>query len=745
MTDAYLDFLARKMERADSHGIDADGCDISDVLFPFQRYIVRWALGRGRAAIFAGCGLGKTLMQLEWARHISERCLIVAPLAVADQTITEAREKLGLEVRYDREDELDPEGIRITNYEHVHKFDAGKIDAVVLDESSILKAFMGKTKREIISRFGGVRYRLACTATPAPNDHMELGNHADFLGVMGANEMLSRWFINDSMNFGNYRLKGHAEGDFWSWVASWAVCCHSPADLGFDDEGYDLPPISYQSHFADVKTKPKDGHLFGGEAVVNATSVFRLKRETAADRARIAAEIANGTDRPVIVWVNTNDESNLVAKLIPDSVEVVGSQTPSEKARRLRAFTDGSARVMVTKPSIAGFGLNWQHCADVVFMGLTYSFEQFYQAVRRTWRFGQERPVTVHTITDAFAEGEIGKVVAAKDEEHQKMVEKMREAMRDHGAGSRSDELKVAANDVSESGRSWEMRQGDCVQLMRKMEDESVRFSVFSPPFSNLYIYSDMREDMGNAADDAEFLEHYRYMARELHRITLRGRLAAVHCKDLPRYRGRDGAAGLYDFPGELRRVMEEEGWQYHSRVTIWKCPVIEMQRTKNNGLLYKTLRADSSHSRQGMADYVIVFRKWVDCDDPFPEPVKHTKDSFPLDQWQEWASPVWMDIQQTDVLNVRVAREDRDEKHICPLQLDLVERCVKLWSNTGDLVFSPFAGIGSEGYVSVKHGRRFLGTELKPAYFEQAVRNLEHAESSSQELTLLDLMERAS
>ncbi len=274
------------------------------------------------------------------------------------------------------------------------------------------------------------------------------------------------------------------------------------------------------------------------------------------------------------------------------------------------------------------------------------------------------------------------------------------------------------------NGTDWHLYLGDCVEVVRGLPDRSVGLSVYSPPFSSLYTYSDSERDMGNSADDEEFFRHYAFLARELLRITRPGRLCAVHCKDLVDYAGRDGRAGLRDFPGELIRLHESEGWKYHSRVTVWKDPVVEMQRTKAHGLLYKQLRADSTFSRQGLAEYVLVFRRWAAEDDEV-EPVSHTPESFPLSQWQEWASPVWMNIRQTDVLNVAVARENEDEKHMCPLQLDLIERCVRLWSNAGDVVFSPFAGLGSEGVVATRCGRRFVGVELKRAYWEQALRYL--------------------
>ena len=276
-------------------------------------------------------------------------------------------------------------------------------------------------------------------------------------------------------------------------------------------------------------------------------------------------------------------------------------------------------------------------------------------------------------------------------------------------------------------GEDFAIYNADTVDFIRQLPDRHVDLSVFSPPFSSLYTYSGSDRDMGNCADDAEFIKHYGFMVGELFRITKPGRLCAVHCKDLVDYAGSAGRAGLRDFPGEIIRVHEAAGWKFHSRTTVWKSPVTEMQRTKAHGLLYKQLRSDSTFSRMGLADYILWFRRWAEEGEEVV-PVTHTSDSFPLDQWQEWASPVWMTIDQTDVLNVEQARGGKDEKHMCPLQLDLIERVVRLHSNAGETVFSPFAGIGSEGYSALRCGRKFVGVELKPEYFRWAVRNLEAA-----------------
>lgn len=283
-------------------------------------------------------------------------------------------------------------------------------------------------------------------------------------------------------------------------------------------------------------------------------------------------------------------------------------------------------------------------------------------------------------------------------------------------------------------GQNWSAYNGDTVEILPSLPDASVGFSVFSLPFANLFVYSSSERDMGNTRNEAEFFEQYRHVAQHLFRVTKPGRLAAVHCSDLPRTKATYGFVGLYDFPSEIRRVHEEEGWTYHSRVTIWKDPVVEMTRTKALGLLHKQLLKDSTRSRVGMPDYLLVFRK-TPTDETAADPVGHDRESFPVDQWQKWASPVWMDINQTHVLNVQAARDDRDEKHLCPLQLDVIDRTIRLWSNPGDVVLSPFMGIGSEGVTAIKCGRKFIGTELKASYFRQACKFLEQAEASAKTL----------
>ena len=399
-------------------------------LFDFQWWTVRRTAGWGRAAIFAECGLGKTGMQSVWAheavRAINKPALILAPLAVAKQTADEAA-AFGVEVRQVRDgSEVKGAGVYVTNYDRLAKFDPSVFGAVVLDESSILKNFSGKTKNALEAAFSHTAYRLCCTATPAPNDYMELGNHAQFLGVMKSTEMLSRWFINDTMNAGGYRLKGHARDSFWRWVASWAVTMDKPSDIGFSDAGWILPELRLHEHIVSVdqtvgaNDHDEDQLRMFREVKVSATSIHREKRLTVDRRADKVAELVHAKpDEPWVIWCDTNEEAEAAAVRC-DASEVRGSMTIERKEELLDGFTRGHINRLVTKPSIAGFGLNWQHCNQTAFVGLSYSFEALYQAVRRFYRFGQGKPVDAHLVA-AETEGKVLEAIKTKQRQHEEM------------------------------------------------------------------------------------------------------------------------------------------------------------------------------------------------------------------------------------------------------------------------------------------------------------------------------------
>lgn len=737
----YQEFLKTKVIEHQNSGIDVSSDSINKKLYPFQCDIVAWSARKGKSAIFADCGLGKTPMQLEWARIVCQATggdvLILAPLAVSRQTVQEGV-KFGININLCRKQEDVKPGVNITNYEMLEHFDTGHFAGVVLDESSILKSYTGKTKTSIIDAFKDTEYKLACTATPSPNDHMEILNHATFLNVMQSHEALAIWFINDTMNMGKYRLKNHAVNDFWNWVSSWAVSISKPSDLGYEDGGFILPPLNIIQEVIDVDLTESAGDRLFRVPDMNATAFHREKRLTTEDRAKRTAEIvASEPGKQFLVWCDTNYESEALKKLIPEATEIQGSDKPDRKEKAALDFIGGEVRVLISKPSIFGFGLNFQHCHKVVFCGLNYSFESFYQAVRRLWRFGQVNPVDCHVVIGE-TEKQIIDIIRQKEGLHEEMKKHMIDGIK-HTQSVKQERVEYQLSyerDVVH-GERFTAILGDSIEEIRHIEDSSVHFQIFSPPFSSLYIYSDSYRDMRNVKNDKEFFVNFRYLIPELYRILMPGRLVAVHCKQLVNYKNRDGASGLRDFRGHIIRAFQRHKFVYHSEVCIWKDPVIEMQRTKSHGLLYKQLRKDSSYSRQGLPDYLVMFRKW---DGEDAEPVTKTKESFPLARWQKYASPVWDDVQQTNVLNCALARESEDEKHICPLQLDVIERAVELWTNPGDVVFSPFMGIGSEGYQAIKMDRRFVGIELKRSYFNTAVRNLRQAENADAQQTIFSM-----
>jgi superfamily II DNA or RNA helicase len=735
MNTGYNEFLASKLITVPATGIDPQ--PTHGLLFPFQRDVVRWALRRGRACIWADCGLGKSFMQIEWARQIPGDVLILAPLAVAYQTIDEAA-KLNCFVRYCRDASEVQTGITITNYHMLDHFDARRFTGIVLDESSILKNFDGKFRTQILDQFASTQFRLACTATPAPNDHMELGNHAEFVGAMSRTEMLSMFFVHDGGETSKWRLKGHAESEFWKWLCSWAVMLRKPSDLGYEDGGFLLPPINVKQ--STVEHQVKGDYLFALEAQTLSERIT-ARRESISDRVSKCAELVNNTTEPWVIWCNLNEEADRLEESIGDAVQVQGNEDVESKIRKLTAFTAGQIRVLVTKPSIAGHGLNWQHCNNVAFVGLSDSWEQYYQAVRRCWRFGQKRPVNVHIITSS-AEGQIVANIKRKEADADRMASKMVKHMHEINQQNLKGTVRTSDTYVENVaiGSQYELHLGDCVEVMQKLEDASVHFSIFSPPFASLYTYSASNRDMGNARNYEEFSTHFGFLVDQLFRVMMPGRLVSFHCMNLPTSKTHNGYIGLRDFRGHLIRCFEERGFYFHSEVCIWKDPVTAMQRTKAIGLLHKQMVKDSCLSRQGVPDYVVTMRK----PGVNPSPVAGELDKWvgdnsfraqgrlSIDLWQRYASPVWMDINPSNTLQKDSLRDEKDERHIAPLQLDVIERCLMLWSNPGDTVLSPFAGIGSEGVVAIKEGRRFIGIELKESYYLQAVANLQAAQEES-------------
>lgn len=415
----YLEFLNQKKFILESSGFDIDKNTLNPMLYDFQKDIDRWGLAKGRAAIFADCGLGKTPMQLEWAKQVHDstggKILILAPLAVAAQTKREGS-KFGIDTKICESQADVINGINITNYEKLDRFTANEFDGIVLDESSILKSFTGKVRTSIIENFQNVPFKLACTATPAPNDYMELGNHAEFLGVMTRAEMLAMFFVHDGGETSKWRLKGHAESVFWQWMASWCVFIDNPINLGYEMDGYDLPRLNIHEIIVD-----------GDEPITDSLTLSerrQARKESLDLRCQKAAEIANSLDKQCLIWCDMNDESALLTKLIDGAVEVKGSDKPEHKSGSMLGFSDGSIKNLVTKPSIAGFGMNWQNCHNMIFTGLSDSYEQFYQAIRRCWRFGQKSEVNVWIVISA-KEGCVKQNIERKQADFEKMQKAM--------------------------------------------------------------------------------------------------------------------------------------------------------------------------------------------------------------------------------------------------------------------------------------------------------------------------------
>jgi superfamily II DNA or RNA helicase len=424
---AYDEFVDRKLVRVAPTGLDAMPA-LSDHLFPFQKDLVTWALRRGRAAIFADTGLGKTRMQLEWARHVHaatrKPVLILAPLAVGAQSVREGL-SMGVGVRIAREDADVAMGIHVTNYDRIHKFDCSQFGAVVLDESSIIKHHNARTLATLLDAFRDTPFKLCATATPSPNDYTELGTHAEFLGICSRVEMLSEFFCHDGGETQVWRLKGHARAHFWRWVASWGSLLRRPSDLGYEDAGYDLPPLVTEEHIlpADAETVKRSGLLFAAPAG-DLTERRNARRASLSARVEQCAALVNSDDQPWIVWCDLNDESDALTESIRGAVEVRGSQDVDEKEQRIRDFCEGRARVLVSKSSICGFGLNLQFCARMAFVGVTDSWEAHYQAIRRIWRFGQQRECHVHVYASEI-EGSVVANLKRKEADAQRMAEEL--------------------------------------------------------------------------------------------------------------------------------------------------------------------------------------------------------------------------------------------------------------------------------------------------------------------------------
>ncbi|MCK5345457.1 MAG: DNA methylase, partial [Candidatus Heimdallarchaeota archaeon] len=523
--------------------------------------------------------------------------------------------------------------IYITNYEQLHKFDVSAFGGIVLDESSILKNYEGKLKTLIIDSFMHTDYKLACTATPSPNDHMELGNHSEFLNIMSRSEMLAMFFVHDGGETVKWRLKQHAQHDFWLWLSAWGMCISKPSDLGFEDTGYILPNLNY--HEQQIKTTNRNNGMLFNDVAVNATNFNQELRNTKKERISSAIEILKESNESFIIWCKQNEEADLLKKElikhgITDFKEVRGNELPEVKESKLLGFAADEFRILITKSKIAQFGMNFQNCHNQIFLSLDFSFESMYQSVRRSYRFGQKSEVNIYLITTDTMQNVV-KSIDDKDKRFREMQKQVVNATHDYYIKQKFMKTIDDSHKKEIKTDNYHIMQGDCVEQIKNLELDSVHLSIFSPPFADLYTYSDHIEDMGNSSDFNQFYEHFKFLIPELSRVIKPGRICAVHCMDLPIQKGKHGFIGLRDFSGLLIKAFTDYGFIYHARTTIWKNPVTEMQRTKALGLLHKQLKKDSVMSRTGIPDYVLFFRN-------SGENLIPIETLIPVDLWQKWA-----------------------------------------------------------------------------------------------------------
>ena len=705
----YNEFLQQKIKTHQLTGFDVDENDLNKNLFPFQKFIVKRALKAGKYAIFADCGLGKTLMQLSWAYevalHTEKPVLILAPLAVKGQTIQEAN-KFGIDMTF----------IDIQNYEQLDNIDCSIYGGVVLDESSILKNYSGAYKIKILENFDLTPFKLACTATPSPNDELEIGNHAEFLNIMTSQDMRAVYFTTDKeiIKGEKYRLKKHAVKEFYNWVSSWAIMISKPSDIGFIDDDYKLPLLTYFESKI-IAPKRDNGMLFNSISV-SATNFNQELRLTKIERMSQVAEIVNNSKEPFIVWVKHNEEGEYLKSLIPEAIEVKGSDDIEYKEKMLLGFGRSEFRVLITKSKIAQFGLNFQNCNNQIFASLDFSFESLYQSIRRSYRFGQKNNVNIYLITTDTMQNVINSI-KEKEEKFITMQDEMRGAI----LSNLKHEIKETQRTEFE-GKDFKLILGDCVEEVAKLEDNSIDYSFFSPPFGALYVFSNDPKDMSNVKNNDEFLQHFKFLVTDLLRVLKSGRLVSIHMMQSTTLLGRDGFYSIVDFRGDLIRLFQDCGFHFHAENMIRKDPKTAAIRTKNRQLMWGTTKKDSSIVRPGLADYILTFKKPGENAEPI-------RNDIPFDLWCKIAEPVWIDVNEGDTIDYRDARDNQDERHITATQLQPIEWCYLMWSNKKDTVLSPFNGVGSEGYVAVKMDRKYIGIELKDSYFNSAIKNLKNAE----------------
>ena len=829
----YLDFIKNKIAVSPLGGFDMPESELPLCLLPHQRDIVRWALRGGQRAVFASFGLGKTLIQLAIMDAIARRCkdaktLIVAPLGVKQEFARDAQRFFNRDLTYVRTDEelATMQGQHfITNYERVRdgQLSPSKFTAVSLDEASILRGFGTKTYQEFLPLCRNVKYKFVATATPSPNELKELIHYAGFLGVMDTGEALTRFFQRNSEKAGDLTLYPHKEREFWLWVSSWAVFLNKPSDLGYSDEGYNLPPLKVVWHRVEIDhlkrvRYDRDGQgEFFHDAAKSLSDAAREKRDTIPLRVAKMREIVDAApDCHFLLWHHLEAERKAICEALPEAVAIYGEQEIEEREQAVVDFSDGKIRLFATKPELSGSGCNFQRfCADAIFVGINYQFNDFIQAVHRIYRFLQTKEVTIHIIY-ADSEEEIKATLLRKWKQHDQLTETMAKIIRDYGLSAEAIRAgltrSIGCERREEHGRHYAVINRDCVEETAEMPENSVDLICTSIPFSNHYEYSPNYNDFGHNLDNEHFFAQMDYLTPNLLRVLKPGRVAAIHVKDRILFGAVTGTGmpTVDPFSDETVAHYRKHGFQFFGRITIETDVVRENNQTYRLG--WTECCKDGSKMGVGCPEYLLLFRKLpTDHTKGYADfPVIHTKAAYSRGRWQIDARAKWnssgnrlltedelanFDLEQAnDIFNFRAATTVYDyaghvavteamekrgrlpatfetfrvparspwvwddvtrmrtlngeqtrrnlEKHICPLQFDIVERVIERWSNPGEVVYDPFGGIMTVPYCAVKMRRFGIGCELNTDYWHDGCRYLNEIESNLDAPTLFDAID---
>lgn len=832
--NSYNDFLKSKVIVAPESGFDAEPSEVNPALKPHQRDAVLWACKGGRRALFESFGLGKTAQELEWCRlvvkHTGGRALIVLPLGVRQEFTRDAVELLGMEapqyVRTMEEAAAATTDILLTNYERVRDgdIDPTAFTACALDEASVLRSFGSKTYQTFLDKFRGVRFKLVATATPSPNKYKELIHYAGFLEVMDTGQALTRFFKRDSTKANNLTLYPHKEEEFWLWDSSWALMLTSPADLGYDATGYDLPPLEIRTHIL----PPTMGSALDrdGQVRMEINQAASLKdaahEKSASIKARVskAKEIVDSDPSAhFILWHDLEEERREILRQIPGTVDIYGSMDYEERERRVIDFSEGRTRLFATKKSLSGQGCNFQrHCHRAIFVGIDYEFNDFIQAIHRIYRFLQEEKVIIDIIYTEAEDG-IYRALMKKWEQHKTMQQKLRDIVKKYGLSERLAAIRMArsigVDRVEFKGNNWTAVNNDCIEETAKMEESSVDLIVTSIPFSNHYEYTASYNDFGHNESTDRFFDQMDYLSPQLLRILKPGRVFACHVKDRVLFGNATGYGmpTMEPFHAQCIQHYMKHGFAYVGMITVVTDVVRENNQTYRLGWTEQC--KDGTKMGVGCPEYILLFRKLpTDRSKAYADdPVTKSKEDYTRAQWQidahgywrssgdrliskeelmradvsklqalyrkysretvynyaehvelakkldedghlpatfmvvapgSWTDQVWDDVNRMRTLNTNQSQQNR-VMHVCPLQLDIVDRLINRYSNPGDLVLDPFGGLGTVALEAIKAKRRGYTIELNNDYFRDAVGYLrDYEDTSCQTMSLFDLMEEA-